>query len=99
MVEVFKTNVGDRTSANILLDRIHKTFIAYEANFDLEDCDRILRVHCETGDVPASPLIALLQEYGFIAEVLPDEPVQQKTSTRYIFMNLHNLSDTPLMAS
>ena len=33
--------------AHLLLDQIHKSFRHYQANFDLEDCDRILRVESE----------------------------------------------------
>lgn len=73
MVEVFKTNVGEPIFAYILVDQIHQRFADYKANFDLEDCDRILRVKCTTGPVQSSGLIALLHEHGFKAEVLPDE--------------------------
>ena len=44
MVEVFKTNVKDRDQAKMLIDQIQKTFTDFTANFDLEDCDKILRV-------------------------------------------------------
>lgn len=73
MVEVFKTNVKDWDHANMLLDQIHKTFGDYKANFDLEDCDKILRVKCATGLIESSLLINLLKDFGFNAEVLPDD--------------------------
>ncbi len=44
MVEVFKTNVEDSSHADLLIEQIHKTYTHYTANFDLEDCDKILRV-------------------------------------------------------
>jgi len=56
----------------MLIERIHRTFTEYKANFDLEDCDRILRVTSSTGPVEARRLIRLLKELGFNAEVLPD---------------------------
>lgn len=71
MIEVFKTNVEDRDHANMLVDQIHKSFEDHNANFDLEDCDRILRVKCATGSVQSSLLINLLAGHGFSAEVLP----------------------------
>jgi hypothetical protein len=74
MVEVFKTNVRNRDQAGMLIDQIHKSFAEYRANFDLEDCDKILRVKCTTGLIQSSVLINLLKEFGFDAEVLPDEP-------------------------
>ena len=72
MVEVFKTNVACTDHANRLIDQIHDTWREYVANFDLEDCDRILRVKCLTSPVDASLLIDLLRDAGFKAEVLPD---------------------------
>ncbi|GAA3935617.1 hypothetical protein [Hymenobacter algoricola] len=72
MVEVFKTNVTAPGHAQRLLDRIHATFAEYRANFDLEDCDNILRVECASGFVLPSCLIRLLRDAGFHAEVLPD---------------------------
>lgn len=73
MVEVFRTNVTDRHHANMLLDHIHRSFAGYKANFDLEDCDRILRVKSAAGFIQASYLIELLKDFGFHAEVLSDE--------------------------
>jgi hypothetical protein len=73
MIEVFKTNVQDRQQASMLVDQIHKTFIDYKANFDLHDCDNILRVTCSNGLVQSSLLINLLENFGFEAEVLPDD--------------------------
>jgi hypothetical protein len=73
MIEVFKTNVQDHEHAVMLVDRIHETFDGYKANFDLDDCDNILRVKCTTGSIQSSLLIDLLSDFGFSAEVLPDE--------------------------
>ena len=54
MIEVFKTNVDDRVQANLLVDQIHQTYSDYKANFDLEDCDKILRVASSTDFVCAA---------------------------------------------
>lgn len=70
MIEVFKTNVTDREVANMLLDQIHLTFIGYHANFDLEDCDKILRVCFDSGAVQPSLIISLLKYFKYDAEVL-----------------------------
>ena len=75
MVEVFKTNVEDSSHADVLVDQIHKTYTHYRANFDLEDCDKILRVECKISEIEPSPLINLLNEFGYDAEILPDEIV------------------------
>ena len=72
MVEVFKTDVNHRTHANMLVEQIHKAFTGYKANFDLDDCDRILRVKSFNGAVESRGLIELFRTLGFRAEVLPD---------------------------
>ncbi|HEY4151372.1 MAG TPA: hypothetical protein VGM41_20680 [Chitinophagaceae bacterium] len=66
MVEVFKTDVKDRRHAYQLVEQIHETFGDYTANFDLHDCDRILRVKCTTGFVQAPLLVELLKDYGVV---------------------------------
>lgn len=73
MVEVFKTDVTNQEHANMLLGRIHDTFTDHIANFDLEDCDNILRVKCSSGPVRMACVVSLLAELGFRAEALPDE--------------------------
>lgn len=74
MVEVFKTDVHEGSHAKMLVDEIHKSFSNYKANFDLQDCDNILRVKCLSGQVDASVLIGFLKDFGFNAQVLPDTP-------------------------
>ena len=73
MVEVFKTNIEDSLQAKWLISKIHETFYHYEANFDLDDCDNILRVECRRGLVESQILISFLEKYGCTAEVLKDE--------------------------
>ena len=73
MVEVFKTNVADGFAADQLIEEIQLTFKTYHANFDLDDCDLILRVKSASKDVDATAIILLLNKSGFEASVLPDE--------------------------
>ena len=75
MIEVFKTNVGHSNEAEWLVERIHEKFQGYKANFDLEDCDKILRVKSFTGPVESEYLIQLIHELGYHAEILEDEPL------------------------
>jgi hypothetical protein len=70
-IEVFKTNVADPERAKWLADQIERNFANCRVNFDLDDCDRILRVAFED-DIQADLLIDLLNNVGFMAEVLPD---------------------------
>lgn len=72
MVEVFKTNVIESNHASMLVSQIHENFADYKANFDLNDCDKILRVKSYNGSVQSSLLINLISDLGFYAEILPD---------------------------
>jgi hypothetical protein len=83
MIEVFKTNVCDYYQAKLLVQIIHKRFGGYRANFDLHDCDRILRI-VSHGNVNARAIIELLCSYGFICDVLPDDICAPSTGERQI---------------
>ena len=75
MVEVFKTNVDDLKDAAWLIAEIGRNFSHYQANFDLEDCDRILRVKCIDSAIDNCALISILTASGFEIEVLEDGKV------------------------
>jgi hypothetical protein len=47
MIEIFKTNVEYERQAESLLVLLNQHFPSTEINFDLDDCDRILRVKGE----------------------------------------------------
>jgi hypothetical protein len=72
-IEVFRTDVKERNDATALVREIEERHPYLRANFDLDDCDRILRVMSNKGPVRPSLLIDLLKEFGFHAEILPDE--------------------------
>ena len=71
-IEVFKTNVLHADEAKMLVDQIHTSFTNYKANFDLEDCDHILRVACPA-NIHIPDLIRFLNDRGYNAEVLTDD--------------------------
>ena len=78
MVEVYSTNVQNQEQAEFLLYQLGKVFPAYDINFDLEDCDNILRVESVREAIDVAKIISLLNDCGFIAEVLPDTPKYSK---------------------
>ena len=73
MVEVFKTNVITDADADKLIAELHKAFPFYKVNFDLDDCDHILRVKSMSADINPFPVIVLLKAFGFDATALPDD--------------------------
>lgn len=83
MVEVFKTNIEDPLRAKWLVSKIDETFSSYKANFDLDDCDNILRVECVEGIKP-NQLISFLAKYNCIAEVLDDEITPYRVSNKIL---------------
>jgi len=72
MTEVFKTDVTNKGTAKILCLLIQHAFPGYLVNFDLDDCDRILRVVADNC-INDQGVIDILSDCGFNAEVLPDE--------------------------
>lgn len=74
MVEVFKTDVKNQNQADFLIREIQNKFSTCEVNFDLDDCDKVLRVESRKGEIPSPSIISLLNGYGFRARILSDEP-------------------------
>ena len=72
MVEILKTNVQTPCDAQILLKSIHDLFKNYQCNFDLEDCDRILRIETKDNKIEADLLIKILNKHGYVGEILDD---------------------------
>ena len=70
MVYVFKTSVDTPKAIKQLKNQLNKLLKAAIWNFDLEDCDKILRIETETNI--KEEVVKLLQENGFICEELPD---------------------------
>jgi hypothetical protein len=70
MVEVFKTNITDPAKAVELKISLLHRFKDSKINFDLEDCDKILRVESE--EMESEKVIEILSAQGVWCEVLQD---------------------------
>ncbi|MBG9377853.1 hypothetical protein I5907_16555 [Panacibacter sp. DH6] len=68
MVEVFKTNVQQNEHAAELINVLHQAFPGNKINFDLDDCDKVLRI--EGHSFICSNIIRVLQERGFYCNIL-----------------------------
>ncbi|MDQ3111727.1 MAG: hypothetical protein M3R17_17700 [Bacteroidota bacterium] len=68
MVEVFKTNVLQADESHEIIQKLLEKFPGCRINFDLEDCDKILRV--ESSFVPKVKIVLLLNSYGYHCEIL-----------------------------
>jgi hypothetical protein len=67
-VEVFKTDVPDPQQAARLIAILRGRVLARRINFDLEDCDRILRVEGE--GLRSEAIIRIVEENGFVCQLL-----------------------------
>ena len=68
MIEVFKTNIDDEQAATSILNQLVSLLPQSFINFDLEDCDKILRIqNCE---VQIAAIVKILNQNGFECERL-----------------------------
>jgi hypothetical protein len=68
MIEVFKTNVNGTVHAKRIIDILLEHFPGNKINFDLHDCDKILRV--EGKSFCTEKIMTLVIENGFSCRVL-----------------------------
>jgi len=69
MIEVFKTNVQEEWQCKIIIDKLLEHFPNSSITFDLEDCDKILRIHSPS--ISNTKIIDVLNFHGYTCEVLP----------------------------
>ena len=68
MVEVFKTNVRSIRKAKRIIQKLGEEFPAHKINFDLSDCDKILRVQGK--NISSEKIIQRLIEENYQCKVL-----------------------------
>ncbi|MEX0719104.1 MAG: hypothetical protein WD059_00460 [Balneolaceae bacterium] len=70
-VKVYKTNVDDQKRAKEILNAIREIFPASLPTFDLDDCDKVLRIEDESGSIDESVIAKILDQFKYDIEVLP----------------------------
>jgi hypothetical protein len=68
MVEIFRTNIDDKTTAGIVTEDLNRLFPGSKITFDLDDCDKILRIESER--IVPEEIASILFGRGFVCEVL-----------------------------
>jgi len=68
MIYVFKTSVKTKIQAKKLKPRIDKILPKSKWNFDLADCDKVLRIESEENII--LPITSLLKNHNFDCEEL-----------------------------
>lgn len=69
IVEVFKTNIENPLAAQNLLVLLKDLFPDYKICFDLEDCDKILRVAAKES-ISSEEIINCIMSNNFEIEIL-----------------------------
>ncbi|WP_432672686.1 hypothetical protein [Flavobacterium sp. SM2513] len=73
MIEIYKTNISRKKEARQVAKQFKKSFPNCRIDFDLEDCDRILRIDTFNEALNNTAVLQLVLECGFYIEVLADE--------------------------
>jgi hypothetical protein len=68
MIEIFKTNVETADDASAIVQKLLVHFPDSRINFDLQDCDKILRVEGKT--FSTDQVVMLVSQNGFHCEIL-----------------------------
>jgi hypothetical protein len=69
MIYVFKTSVKSKSQVKKLKPHINKVLPSERWNFDLEDCDKILRINSEDDNIGLR-IVDLLKGHRFDCEEL-----------------------------
>lgn len=68
MVEVFKTDVYEEDRSITIVQKLLNFFPKNKINFDLDDCDKVLRIEGE--NILPGRIMELLKEEGHECEIL-----------------------------
>ena len=71
MIQVFKTDVSDKKDAEEIFKMLQNVSPDYKINFDLDDCDKILRIESNE-NIDIENVICKIMESGYQVEILPD---------------------------
>ncbi|MHA4808997.1 hypothetical protein ACX0G9_12865 [Flavitalea flava] len=72
IVKVFKTDVQDHQVAKHVILFLQQTFSHCRINFDLDDCDKILRIESLREPIEETRIQLLMAGYGHFCEPLQD---------------------------
>jgi hypothetical protein len=71
-IEVFRTNVVKISEATRLLEMLAACLPDCSFNFDLTDCDKVLRARGKYITCYQSTIVELIKDAGYYIEILPD---------------------------
>lgn len=68
MIEVYRTNIEDDNEAAAIAVSLLKEFPYLKINFDLEDCDKIMRV--QGTFIPCKQIRSMVSDNGYECSIL-----------------------------
>jgi hypothetical protein len=68
MIEFFRTNVNSAQQADMMTALLLNSYPSAAITFDLEDCDRILRI---VGVHSPQHIVAIMMSHGYDCQPLP----------------------------
>ena len=68
MIEVYRTTVTDFDESQLLIKLLQDVMLGAEVTFDLEDCDKVLRIKADYID--RNQVISILSRYNYECELL-----------------------------
>ncbi|HLX67256.1 MAG TPA: hypothetical protein VKR41_09685 [Puia sp.] len=71
IVKVFRTNVEDWQIALQIILFLEQVFTQSRINFDLDDCDRVLRVESRHESIEEAVIQLMVTRWGYSCEPLP----------------------------
>lgn len=72
IVQIFKTDVQDQKDAKRIILFLHQNYSHCKVNFDLDDCDKILRIESQLESVKESTVQLVVAGYGYNCEPLQE---------------------------
>lgn len=69
-VKVYKTNVDTRSKAEAILDLIREDIPGSSPSFDLDDCDKVLRVEHTSNSLNGNRIVGIVTNFGYEIETL-----------------------------
>jgi len=72
MVEIFRTNVKNKRMAGRVLKALQTHLPAFYFNFDLDDCDRILRAQSSGCPVECTKIIQIVKGHSIEISLFED---------------------------
>lgn len=68
MVEVFKTDVQEVAESDVLVQELLVHFPSTRITFDIDDCDRVLRL--QGSSISPSRVVEILAARGYLCDLL-----------------------------